>query len=299
MNIDRNHDYSNGIIVPSNNNPVLIHKNSYNNFFYNNVPNVIVFDMDETLGSFIDLDILWKYLKNKMDFNKLLDIYPEFLRYGILCILNFIYKKKIKGKCDKIFIYTNNKCLYDFVDLISNYFSYKLGILKNDPILFDQIIRSFKINNKIIEINRTTRYKTYNDFIRCTSLPKNTRICFIDNNYFSFMKNSYVYYIQPLSYHHHLSKEQIIYRILNLGLEESVIQTIYNKLYTFNNTQIYKYYDYIHNKKNIDIFVYHKLIYHIKYFLYITRKHNKTKKKYKFISRFTRKNKEEFIPVKT
>jgi len=75
MNIDRNHDYSNGIIVLSNNNTVLIHKNSYNNFFYNNVPNVIVFDMDETLGSFIYLDILWKYLKNKIYFNKLLYIY--------------------------------------------------------------------------------------------------------------------------------------------------------------------------------------------------------------------------------
>ena len=290
MNIEWNHDYNN--IIPSNNNPIIIYKDTYYNFFYyKKNPNVIVFDMDETLGSFIDLNILWKYLKNKIEFNKLLDLYPEFLRYGILCILNFIYKKKIKGRCNKLFIYTNNICFYEFVDLISNYFSYKLGILPNKPVLFDRIIRSFKINNKIIEINRTTQEKIYSDFIKCTLLPNNTEICFIDNSYFPLMKNSRVYYIQPLSYHHHLSKEQIISRILNINLEESEIQNIYNNLYTFKKSEIINYNDYIFNKKKIDIYVAEKLMYHIKYFFYLTRKNIKTKKKYKLISKFTRKNK--------
>ena len=68
---------------------------------YKQVSKVIAFDLDETLGSFIDLDILWRTLKGlekqydiEVDFNKLLDLYPEFLRYGILSILEFLYQKK-------------------------------------------------------------------------------------------------------------------------------------------------------------------------------------------------------------
>ena len=43
---------------------------------------VIAFDLDETLGSFTDLEILWSALQHftkkyvPIDFNKLLDIYP-------------------------------------------------------------------------------------------------------------------------------------------------------------------------------------------------------------------------------
>ena len=46
--------------------------------------------------------------------------------------------------------------------------------------VFEKIINAFKVNNKIIEHNRTTHKKTYNDFINCTILPENIKICFID-----------------------------------------------------------------------------------------------------------------------
>ena len=62
-----------------------------------NKKKVIVFDLDETIGSFADLEILWNslgeldFFKQSQDsFNKLLDMYPEFLRYGILNILDFL-----------------------------------------------------------------------------------------------------------------------------------------------------------------------------------------------------------------
>ena len=72
---------------------------------------VIAFDMDETLGSFTDLEILWSTIielqysnidkttlyvtpDNLKLFNTFLDLYPEFLRYGILHILKYIYQKK-------------------------------------------------------------------------------------------------------------------------------------------------------------------------------------------------------------
>jgi hypothetical protein len=59
---------------------------------------VVVFDLDETLGSFGDLFLLWSGIRHFYpEFNQLdalLDIYPEFLRNGILSILSFIHQKK-------------------------------------------------------------------------------------------------------------------------------------------------------------------------------------------------------------
>jgi hypothetical protein len=71
---------------------------------------VITFDLDETLGSFGELYILWqaiteyyKKVEKLHDMNSifytLLDLYPEFLRHGILNILGYLYNKKLSGEC--------------------------------------------------------------------------------------------------------------------------------------------------------------------------------------------------------
>lgn len=246
--------------------------------------NVIVFDLDETLGSYSDLVVLWDHLKGSISFNDLLDLYPEFSRYGILSILDYIYKQKLRGHCYKNFIYTNNKCSYEFVELISDYFSYKLGIDYGG--LFDQIIRAFKVDNKIIEIMRTTKQKTHTDFIQCTLLPQKTKICFIDNTYFPDMENPRIYYIQPLSYHHHLSKEDIINR---LPIYCDSITTIYDDLHTFPDSIMSKYNDYLKMKKKTDALVARKMMYYIQDFFYLTTTKRRTKNKRHLSKRITRK----------
>ena len=59
---------------------------------------VVVFDFDETLGSFVDLEILWSMItqyKHTIDFNDVLDIYQqEFIRYGMMSILEYLFSKK-------------------------------------------------------------------------------------------------------------------------------------------------------------------------------------------------------------
>ena len=46
----------------------------------------VAFDLDETLGSFVNLEVLWYSLQHftkkyePTNFNSLLDLYPEFLR---------------------------------------------------------------------------------------------------------------------------------------------------------------------------------------------------------------------------
>ena len=157
---------------------------------------VVVFDLDETLGSFGDLYLLWTGVQHILpkytDFSTFADIYPEFLRYGILNILQFIYEKKQKGECYKIYIYTNNQCPKTWVQSICHFFQYKLRITK--PVLFDQIIRAFKIGNKCIELGRTSHQKSHADLISCTLIPKTAEICFVDDTEFSQMKQDRVYY---------------------------------------------------------------------------------------------------------
>jgi hypothetical protein len=263
---------------------------------------IIVFDLDETLGSFGDLYILWTGLQKihsfeketiQEDFNTILDLYPEFLRCGILYMLEYLYNKKKQGECNKLFIYTNNICNPPWVELIIEYLNKTLKI-KGD--LFDKIISAFKINNKIVEVSRTKREKTCSDLIRCALLPKNTEICFVDDTYHRDMLNEKVYYIQPHPYYHGISTESIIKRFMLSDYGSDFIRK-----QKMDDT----FYEYIHdwfyfhikpvlaaNKTvhEINIFVSQKMMYHIKEFFYLTNRKNKTRRKYNKIGKFTRKN---------
>jgi hypothetical protein len=258
---------------------------------------VIVLDLDETIGSFQDLFILWRFIENQKKqenvnktilFDNICNLYPEFLRHGILSILEYLSYKKSIGECSNIFLYTNNQCSIDseWIHLITNYLDKKLGLV--DP-LFDQLICSFKIENKRVEVKRTGHEKTYSDFIRCTLLPKRTEIFFMDNSYYEKMKNDRVYYIQPKSYNHSLSHKEIIDRYLvfmesdplfTSGLRMEV-QEWFSK-YRSNNTA----------KDEVDDFIVsQKIMYHLKEFFLLTTKKQKTRKVGIQLGRFTRKRK--------
>jgi hypothetical protein len=266
------------------------------NIAFKPVPVVIAFDLDETLGSFSDLDILLRtiisFQKTKnIDFNQLLDLYPEFLRYGIILILEFIYNKKKKGICDKVYIYTNNQCSQEWCKMIAKYFDYKL---KTTSELFDKTICAFKINNKIVEFSRTTNNKTHKDFINCTLLPKKTKICFIDNTYFYEMNNDRVYYIQPASYIHHLSKNAIIDRFMNSTLCNDLIDKekqyiLADLLYIQFSKEGNVFFPPTKEIYENDIYISQKIMYHIKEFFYLTQKKNRTRKIKYPAGRFTRK----------
>ena len=255
---------------------------------------VLAFDLDETLGSFVDLEVLWRWINsmknNNISFNQVLDLYPEFLRFGILHILEYLIQKKKQGLCDKIYIYTNNQCESNLVELISKYFNYKL---KTDGDIFDRTICAFKINGKNVELSRTTHKKTYSDFIKCTLLPKKTKICFIDNTYYPDMLNNRVYYIQPISYFHNMVTTNIIDRFLSSNLFDKLKSDNDNIIMKNDLIQTFsKYYNNytIPNKMNIDILVAQKIMYHIKEFFYFSNRKIRTKKIKGQVGHFTRKN---------
>jgi len=266
---------------------------------------VITFDLDETIGSFAHLHILWKGVlrfidkknknKNKNEmFSQLFDLYPEFLRYNIIYILNFLNRKK-EDKDINLYLYTNNQCEITWINQITLYIEEKLKI--SNP-LFDKIIYAFKIKNKRIEPNRTSHDKTHEDFINCVMLPKTTEICFIDDCFHQEMINNKVYYIQPKAYFHGLSTNTIITRFLNskLGktcaLESNLKHNYVSFLYDwfdFNQAKKYTPKNYIYssvNEKNIS----KRILYYIKEFIYAKNGSNNNKsKKNKIKQNFTRK----------
>ena len=187
---------------------------------------VLVFDLDETLGSFSELQWIWTTIMEHYSDNPtyhhqnknitpiyvlqiLLEIYPEFLRPGIIHILDYVARRKKQGDCMGIFLYTNNQGTSVWLDTIVEYFNQELKKKNNFPAFFDQVIQSFKIGTQKVELNRTTQMKTYNDLIRCTLLPNETEICFVDNSNYQYMKHPKVFYIQPRSYYHMMSKKDI------------------------------------------------------------------------------------------
>lgn len=264
------------------------------------IKRVVAFDLDETLGSFADLYILWSILQDicenhyPVDFNALLDLYPEFLRYGILHILEYLHEKKKTRQCDNVYIYTNNQCSVTWIKLISKYFNYKLKVNGD---LFDKIIHAFKIDNKRIEPERSTHSKTYDDFMKCTVIPNSAEICFIDNSYYSKMKNEKVYYIQPTSYRHSLNTDTIIQRFLHSHLASKIPNKKNIDLYPFfklqfsifssENTPRVKHSSL--KQQEIDILVIQKMMFHVKEFFFVSNMKKYTKKKNKLLGKFTRK----------
>lgn len=279
-----------------------IHKGScYYKNYQKKYQKIIVLDLDETIGSFGDLYILWTALnkirtldKNETQsvFDTVMDIYPEFLRYGILNILEFLYFKKTSGQCDKLFIYTNNVCTPPWVSLIVEYINKRLKISNG---LFDKIISAFKINNKIVEFSRTSKDKSCGDLIRCTLLPKTTEICFIDDTYHRDMINEKVYYIQPFPYFHGLSVDVIIKRFMLSPYGVEFMKKT-NMMYTFEEYISdwfffhHKGTDEVASTKDVDVFVAQKMMYHIKDFFYLTNRKNRTLKKRASNHRKTHKN---------
>jgi len=263
---------------------------------------IIIFDLDETLGSFSDLYILWKTLEkhltnvNKMDtFSKVFDLCPEFLRHGILNILEFLYYKKQNGECSKIFIYTNNQCSgkisLEWVPSIIQCIESKIVNKGSSIPLFDEIVENLKIGAKNIDLKRVTNEKTYLDFIKFTLLPKTTELCFIDNSFFPKMCGGNIYYIQPRSYYHYLKPNEIIHRFIisdvfqQLNYNGSWFETLLYESFLekrpFINVLL------LEKRLETDLLISQKLMYYIREFFYLYSRKIKTRKVRKKLGRFT------------
>ena len=231
---------------------------------------IIVFDLDETLGYFTQLGIFWDCLNEyfnqtltQIDFNNILDLYPEFLRPNIIDILFYLKNKKITNCCNKIMIYTNNQGPKEWCQHIIHYFDKKINYK-----LFDQIIAAFKVNGEKVELCRTTHNKTHTDLVKCSQMPSNTQICFLDDKYHPEMTNENIYYINVKPYYYDLPFEVMLSRFknskvynrsINDKFDSNVMDCInkYNYKYTFKTV----------SENNIDTIVSKQMFVHLKLFL--------------------------------
>ena len=260
---------------------------------------IVVFDLDETLGYFTEFGMFWdslnQYIKSKAlpplshdDFSETLDLFPEVLRPNIINILNYLKTKKESSCCHKMMIYTNNNGPREWAQHIVGYFDKKL-----DFKLIDQIVAAFKVHGKQVEICRTTHNKTHQDFIRCTKVPANAEICFLDDTFHPGMSNEHIYYINVKPYYHDIPFEIMLARFMssnigrrfgnNMDFERSML--IYFKAYNYNclNKDLKEY--------EVDKIIGKQIITHLQTFFNDKPKRNKTMKNIRRFKREKSKNK--------
>ena len=232
---------------------------------------VVLFDLDETIGHFVQLGIFWDSLikynqkyDNQQTFNILCDLFPEFFRPKILEIMRLLAKAKERTKnhprkvC-KIIIYTNNQGPKSWTNMIKIYIETKVGCQ-----LFDQVIGS-----NGIEPLRTTFEKTYDDFITCAHLNNNEcDVCFLDDRRHEKMIRDNVHYLKVKPYTHGMSFSTMIRRFMaSSHLDESEYLAFYIAI--SEHAKRYKYN--IKNKSaaeiDVDTIISKRIIQHLHNFL--------------------------------
>ena len=245
---------------------------------------IVVFDLDETLGYFSQFSIFYDCLYNCLKilpcfdhFYKLLDLFPEYLRPNIMNILEFVKTQKQYNKCSNVMIYTNNQGEKDWVINIKKYFNEKL---KYD--LFDRVIGAFKVNGKRVELCRSSHDKTINDFINCTKVSRDTKICFIDDVLYQDMTGYNIYYINVKPYVWHMTIDEMITRVENCSYFKRLIKNKRSFKYEMNahyNNYKYIFIQISSDELSLQKTIGKKILEHIKIFFGSDNKNNNNKSK--------------------
>jgi hypothetical protein len=250
---------------------------------------VIVFDLDETIGHFVQLSILDYKLRNfnnkdltKDKFHKILDLFPEVFRPNMINIFKYLHKMKVKNKGKiKIMIYTNNNGCRMWVNRIKSYIEKKV-----DAKIFDRVICAWKHDGKILEKNRTGYEKKYTDLLKCGHLKKKDEIMFLDDQLYEKMIHPRVTYLHLKPYHYKYDDKYMIHKYLknaNLSYENTMLLA---KSFNSNIPSDTYHNKFVHNKKELDKLRSKKIERNIRKFIessYKTKKNkvkkNKTRKK--------------------
>ena len=252
---------------------------------------IVVFDLDETLGYFTEISIFWDALEHFYESNllpdkffEMMDVFPEVFRPDMLHILDFLRKKKSKKACYKIFIYTNNQGPKSWVTMIGDYISAKVGSK-----VFDFIVAAYKVRGKQIEPNRTSHEKSVIDLIKCTNIPDNVEICFIDDLYHPLMDKDNVYYINIKPYRVSMPFEEMASRYYDAVLSKTSITTkaesisnkadFVKKIVAFMNQYNYMVLKKSEEEANVDKIVSKQLLANLDDFLKINKAPNTRKRR--------------------
>jgi hypothetical protein len=196
----------------------------------------IVFDLDETLGYFKQLYYIFSVLKKinssfaitQPIFNRVLDLYPEFLRPKIVDILSYLKNQKQYNRNTYLIIYTNNTH-QNWTKYIISYIEYKI----QNPQFFDRTVKSSKL-----EVCRQHQKKHLDDLFRCIDYSSNSPICYIDNEYHHGMRSRQTYYCKLDGYINNLPANVIAERLYSSSVVNDIIPNV--EIQVFSN--IYEHY---------------------------------------------------------
>lgn len=203
---------------------------------------VVAFDIDETIGYFIQFSIfcgvIEEYRKKQItqiEFNFLLDMFPEFLRYKILDILKYLINEKKLKRFHKLVLFTNNTGNKLWPNRIRKYFEYKLN-----QKIFDRTICAYKVNGKQIEKCRTSHNKKYTDLMNCIKMDYNTRVFFMDDQQHPYMYNHNVTYFNNTPYVFQLLPQLMLNRFKRSVVYKSIPRKELFDSFFLNNLYQYR-----------------------------------------------------------
>jgi len=192
---------------------------------------IIIFDLDETIGYFQDLSML--FYKEFLRFPNaserdvlfgLLEINPGIFRINIFEIFTLIINAKKNNHSIKTVLFTNNQGPRLWYNLIVDYIHYKL-----DYELFDVIIGPYKIGNEVVEKERTTHNKSIYDLSIILRIPVDYMdVIIFDDQKHTNMTHKNVLYVKLKPYIHYVVEDtQYIKDYFNM--REKILYFIYFK----------------------------------------------------------------------
>jgi|TARA_R110001592_G_scaffold75467_3_gene228508 hypothetical protein len=178
----------------------------------------VIFDLDDTIGHFeqfsmfkYGLDDILETNPGKKFFIKLLDVFPNIFRPGIMNVLKYLKNIKKRDKHLKVIIYTNNNGPRSWTLLIKDYLEHKINYN-----LFDKVITKYDTSSAVN--CRTTYQKTHSDLIKCTDLPKHAKILFLDDQEHEKMNHKNITYLKLHGYNFHIKPKIMIKKFLKSKL---------------------------------------------------------------------------------
>lgn len=258
---------------------------------------IVVFDLDETLGHFGQLGLVWdsiiqccdEYKCKRPLFKEVMQMFPEYQRPGVIRMLRYLLGKKHMGSCHKVMIYTNNQGPREWAEQLRRYFEEVIG-----ERVFDRIIAAFKVDGVRVEPHRTSHDKSVGDLISCTKISPDTQICFIDDQHHPRMEHENVYYIRIKPYITTVPFLNIIHRLKQSQvlrhLKEDCMERLSNKIIRYS--RIYPEDDIPKSEEELEVdkLVSKRVLQHIQEFFKMHDRRLTRRRRIKVQKRSTRKS---------
>lgn len=204
------------------------------------VKKYVVFDLDETLGYFTELGIIWSCLETvynasgQESFNELCRVFEkEYFRPGIFKAMRFL---KEQGNDVRVVLYTNNTGSVKWLKLLLSYIEERSG----GGEIFHKIVPGYRPGMKGPHA-RTSFNKTYSEIIRCADIPSDAKIIFFDDLKHEKMLHPNVTYINVRPFFHPLRATYIIEKLQNSYfrfMDYSSNSYLYKCIRSFHNNYI-------------------------------------------------------------